>query len=106
MRWIQVGLDSYKACPGALHDESIMGKKSEKHLMLVEVSISYSEIKIGVLHFVRCPLDRLEKTAQVFLHLPLHKKAKPHVVALYVDIPLWECSVVFTSQSGHKAPCI
>jgi hypothetical protein len=70
--------------------------------MLVEVSIS--EIKIGLLHFVRCPLDRLEKTAQVFMHLPLHKKAKPHVVALYVDIPLWNLSLC--SQANQvTAPC-
>jgi hypothetical protein len=74
--------------------------KHFKNLMLVEVSIS--KIKIGLLHFVRCPLDGLEKTAQVFMHLPLHKKAKPHVVALYVDIRSWEFIVVFTSQSGHS----
>ncbi len=73
-----------------------------KNVMLVEVSISYSKMRIGLLHFVRCPLDRLEKTAHVFMHLPLHKKAKPDVVALYVDIPLWEFIVVFTSQSGHS----
>jgi hypothetical protein len=70
--------------------------------MLVEVCISYSEIRIGLLHFVKCPLDRPEKTVQVFMHFPLHKKAKPHVVALYVDIPLWEFIVVFKSQSGHS----
>jgi len=59
-----------------------------KNVMLVEVSISYSQIRSVLLRFVRCPLDRLEKTAQVFMHIPLHKRAKPHVAALYVDIPL------------------